>query len=82
MRRMSAMLLWLNTCTSSPARTSSAAMSACRSEKPSTRSGLSAMMRSMRALVNADTRGFSRRARGGRTVNPEMPTMRRSSPSR
>ncbi len=30
-------------------------------------------MRSMRALVNAETRGFSRRARGGRTVKPEMP---------
>ena len=34
------------------------------------------------ALVNAETRGFSRRARGGRTVKPEMPTMRQSSPSR
>ena len=40
------------------------------------------MMRSVRALVKADTRGFSRRARGGRTVKPEMPTMRQSSPSR
>ena len=39
-------------------------------------------MRSIFALVKADTRGFSRRARGGRTVNPEMPTMRRSSPRR
>ena len=39
-------------------------------------------MRSIFALVNADTRGFSRRARGGRTVKPEMPTMRQSSPSR
>ena len=34
------------------------------------------------ALVKADTRGFSRRACGGRTVKPEMPTMRRSSPRR
>src|SRR5207244_1649709 len=78
MRRMSSTLRWLKTCTSIPARTSSAAMSACRSEKPSTRSGASATMRSMRALVNADTRGFSRRARGGRTVKPEMPTLRLS----
>ena len=39
-------------------------------------------MRSMRALVKAATRGFSRRARGGRTVKPEMPTMRSCSPSR
>ena len=28
------------------------------------------------ALVNALTRGFSWRASGGRTVKPEMPTMR------
>ena len=39
-------------------------------------------MRSTFALVNADTFGFSRRARGGRTVKPEMPTMRQSSSSR
>jgi hypothetical protein len=39
-------------------------------------------MRSIFAEVNAETFGFSRRARGGRTVKPEMPTMRRSSPSR
>ena len=38
-------------------------------------------MRSSFALVNAETLGFSRRARAGRTVNPEMPTMRSSSPS-
>ena len=36
-------------------------------------------MRSIFALVNAETLGFSRRARGGRTVKPEMPTMRQSS---
>ena len=30
-------------------------------------------MRSIFALVKADTRGFSLRARGGRTVKPEMP---------
>jgi hypothetical protein len=36
----------------------------------------------MRALVNADTFGFSLRALAGRTVKPEMPTMRASSPSR
>ena len=39
-------------------------------------------MRAVRALVNAETRGFSRRARAGRTVKPEMPTMRQSSPRR
>ena len=76
------MLRWLKTCTSTPCRTSSAAMSACRSENPSTRSGSSARILSILALVKADTRGFSLRARGGRTVKPEMPTMRRSSPSR
>src|SRR5580700_393310 len=65
-----------------PARTSSAAMSAWRSEKPSTRSGCSATMRSIFALVKAETRGFSLRARGGRTVKPEIPTMRQSSPRR
>ena len=39
-----------------------AAMSACRSEKPRTRSGFSATMRPILALVNAETFGFSRRA--------------------
>src|SRR5690349_23402377 len=39
-------------------------------------------MRSLFARVNAETLGFSLRARGGRTVKPEMPTMRASSPSR
>ena len=57
-------------------------MSACRSEKPSTRSGSSARIRSILAVRKAETLGFSRRARGGLTVKPEMPTMRRSSPIR
>jgi len=57
-------------------------MSACRSENPSTKSGFSSAIRSIFALVNADTRGFSLLARGGRTVKPEIPTMRASSPSR
>ena len=82
MRKISATLRWLKRCTSSPTRASCAAMSACRSEKPRTRSGCSARMRSIFALVNAETRGFSLRARAGRTVKPEIPTMRRSSPSR
>ena len=56
-------------------------MSACRSEKPMARSGFSARIWSILALVKADTRGFSCRARAGRTVKPEMPTMRASSPS-
>ena len=56
-------------------------MSAWMSEKPIARSGFSSRMRSILALVNALTLGFSCRARGGRTVKPEMPTMRRSSPS-
>ena len=38
-------------------------------------------MRPIFALVKAETLGFSFRARGGLTVNPEMPTIRRSSPS-
>src|SRR5687768_6911460 len=60
---------------------SACAMSAWMSEKPIARSGFSARIASTLALVKADTRGFSRRARAGRTVNPEMPTMRASSPS-
>src|SRR5207248_3610207 len=56
-------------------------MSAWMSEKPIARSGASATISSTLALVNAETFGFSRRACGGRTVKPEMPTMRRSSPS-
>src|ERR1700747_1347045 len=39
-------------------------------------------MRSIFALVKAETRGFSLRARGGRTGKPEIPTMRQSSPRR
>src|SRR5882672_6426193 len=45
-----------------PARTRSATMSACKSEKASTRSGSSARIFGMSAEMNADTRGFSRRA--------------------
>ncbi len=52
----------------------------CRKNR-STRSGSSARIAPIFALVNADTFGFSLRARGGRTVKPEMPTMRCSSPS-
>jgi hypothetical protein len=59
---------WLNTCTGRPARTSAAATSACMSENASTRSGSSPTMRSILADVNAETRGFSCRARAGRTV--------------
>jgi hypothetical protein len=43
--------------------------------------GLEVGMRSIRALVKAATLGFSRRARAGRTVKPEMPTIRSCSPS-
>ena len=73
---------WLNTITLTPARISSWAMSACRSEKPRTRSGDNARIRSMRALVKALTRGFSFRACGGLTVKPEIPTIRSASPIR
>src|SRR6186713_59885 len=55
-------------------------MSAWMSEKPTTKSGSSRTISSMRALVNAETLGFSRRARGGRTVKPEMPTIRSACP--
>ena len=72
---------WLLIHTSTPALISAWAMSACMSEKPIARSGCSARMRSSLALVKAETRGFSWRARAGRTVKPEMPTMRCSSPS-
>jgi hypothetical protein len=47
-----------------------------------TRSGFSARILSTFAEVKALTRGFSRRACGGRTTYPEMPTMRSCSPSR
>lgn len=45
------------------------------------RSGSSFRISSMRALVNAETLGFSRRARPSRTVKPEMPTIRWASSS-
>src|SRR5436309_9970488 len=79
---MPSTLRWLAIQTSTPARTRACAMSACMSEKPVARSGRSARIRSTFALVKAETRGFSWRARAGRTVNPEMPTMRCSSPRR
>ena len=66
--KISAMLRWLNTVTCTPLRISSAAMSACRSEKPNTQSGWSSRILSILALRKALTRGFSARARGGRTV--------------
>lgn len=58
-----------------------AGMSACRSEKASTRSGSTARMRSSLPDENPLIFGFSRRASGGRTVKPEMPAMRSASPS-
>src|SRR5437867_4151798 len=79
---MPSTLRWLAIQTSTPARTRACAMSACMSEKPIARSGRSARIRSTFALVKAETRGFSCRARAGRTVNPEIPTMRCSSPRR
>ena len=66
--KISAMLRWLNTVTCTPRRISSAAMSACRSEKPNTQSGRSSRIFSILAEVNALTLGFSSRARRGRTV--------------
>ena len=48
--KISATLRWLNTVTWMPLRISSAAMSACRSEKPKTQSGRSSRMRSIFAL--------------------------------
>ena len=78
---MPSTLRWFAIQTSTPARTRSRAISAWMSEKPITKSGFSARIASIFALVNAETFGFSLRARGGRTVKPEMPTMRRSSPS-
>jgi len=68
MEKISATLRWLNTVTCTPARISAEAMSACRSEKPNTQSGSSARILSILALKNALTRGFSSRARRGRTV--------------
>src|SRR6058998_3351264 len=51
-----------------PARISLSASAACMSEKPMTRSGCSATILSILPSRNADTRGFSSRARRGRTV--------------
>ena len=50
-----------------PSRIRVAAMSAWRSEKLRTRSGSSARIFGISAEVNAETRGFSCRALGGRT---------------
>ena len=61
-------LRWLNTVTCTPFLISSAAMSACRSEKPNTQSGRSARILSIFAFRKALTLGFSSRARRGRTV--------------
>ena len=66
--KISATLRWLNTVTCTPWRISAAAMSACMSENPKTQSGCNARILSILALVKALTRGFSARARGGRTV--------------
>ena len=57
-------------------------MSAWISENPITKSGSSLRISPIFAEVNALTFGFSRRAIAGRTVNPEIPTMRSCSPSR
>src|SRR5689334_14567380 len=78
---MPSTLRWFEIHTSTPRRTSSAAISAWMSEKPIAKSGSSARIASIFALVNALTFGFSRRAALGRTVKPLMPTMRSCSPS-
>src|SRR5262249_19835227 len=59
---------------------SSATMSRCKSEKPSTRSGFSARMRSVRNVVNPPTRARSRAASGRRAV-PGTPTTRSPAPT-
>ena len=59
---------WLKACTATPLRTSSATISACKSENVSTRSGFSARIFGTSAEMNAATRGFSRRTCGGRTA--------------
>jgi hypothetical protein len=64
-----------------PQRASSAPNSACKSEKPSTRSGFNSRMRLKFASRNELTLGFLR-ASGGRTVNPETPTTRSPAPIR
>jgi hypothetical protein len=66
--KISATLRWLVIQTLSPARISLSASAACMSEKPITRSGCSATMRSILPSRKAETRGFSCRARRGRTV--------------
>ncbi len=68
MPRMPATSRWLKAWTATLRRISSAAMSACRSEKVSTRSGSSARILSKSAEMNAETRGFSLRTRAGRTA--------------
>jgi hypothetical protein len=68
MEKISSTLRWLKMVTCTPLRTSSAAMSACRSEKPNTQSGFSARILSIFADRKALTFGFSSRARRGRTV--------------
>jgi hypothetical protein len=66
--RIPATSRWLKACTATLRRISSATMSACRSEKVSTRSGSSARIFSKSAETKAETRGFSRRTRAGRTA--------------
>ena len=68
MEKISSTLRWLNTVTCTPLRISSAAMSACRSEKPNTQSGRRSRILSILAERKALTLGFSSRARRGRTV--------------
>ncbi len=68
MSRMPATSRWLNACTATLARINSATMSACRSEKVSTRSGSRARIFGTSAEMKAETRGFSLRTRGGRTA--------------
>jgi hypothetical protein len=65
--------------TSTPALISACAISA--DVRKADKSGLRSRMRSIFALRKAETLGFSLRARDGRTVKPEMPTMRSCSPS-
>ena len=72
---------WLNWCTSMPAMTRSRQISACMSQKPITRSGSTARMRSRFDEEKPLILVFSSRARAGRTVNPEMPAMTSSAPS-
>ena len=66
--KICATLRWFVTSTFSPARISCSASTACMSLKPITRSGSSATILSILPLRKAETRGFSSRARRGRTV--------------